>query len=59
MLRGERGNRGLHRRSLMIETVGRGLAEWIVHGGFRTLDLSPFGYDRIVAGRPIREENVV
>ena len=43
----------------MIETVGRGLAEWIVHGGFRTLDLSPFGYERIVAGRPIREENVV
>ena len=39
--------------------VGRGLAEWIVHGGFRTLDLAPLGYDRIIAGRPIREENVV
>jgi FAD-dependent oxidoreductase domain-containing protein 1 len=39
--------------------VGRAVSELIVHGSYRTIDLSPFGYERISAGRPIRELNVV
>ena len=39
--------------------VGRGLAELIVHGMYRSLDLTPLGPERIAAGKPLKEENVV
>ena len=39
--------------------VGRGIAEHIVHGGYRTLDLSDLGHERIVAGRPLLEANII
>ena len=39
--------------------VGRGLAELVAHGRYTSLDLTPLGYDRIAAGRPLREANVV
>lgn len=39
--------------------AGRAVSELIVHGGFRTLDLTRFGYERIAEGRPLRELNVI
>ncbi|WP_068306137.1 FAD-binding oxidoreductase [Pararhodobacter sp. CCB-MM2] len=39
--------------------TGRGVMELIVHGGFRTLDLTPFAYERVPANRPFLEEAVI
>ena len=39
--------------------VGRGIAEMIIHGAYRTLDLTPLCVDRIAQNRPVAERNVV
>ncbi len=39
--------------------MGRGLAEWIIYGEFRTLDLTPFGYDRIARNEPFAEKAII
>lgn len=39
--------------------MGRGTAEWLTYGEYRALDLSPFGFERIVANRPIIEKAII
>ncbi|SEL25369.1 Glycine/D-amino acid oxidase [Roseovarius nanhaiticus] len=39
--------------------MGRGIAEWLVHGRYRTLDLSPFHFERIAAGKPYVESAII
>lgn len=39
--------------------AGRGVSELIIYGGFRTLDLSEVGYERIAEGRPFLEKAVI
>lgn len=39
--------------------IGRGLAELIAHGQYRTLDLSDFAVERVAQGRPILERNII
>ena len=39
--------------------MGRGTAEWLTYGEYRTLDLSPFHYERVVANRPLVETAII
>ena len=39
--------------------MGRGTAEWLTYGSYRTLDLSPFRFDRFALGEPIVEKAVI
>lgn len=39
--------------------MGRGLSEWLTYGEFRTLDLSPLGFERVAAGRPYLEGAII
>lgn len=39
--------------------MGRGTAEWLTYGAFRTLDLTPFSYARVAEGRPFIEKAII
>ncbi|MBQ2260558.1 MAG: FAD-binding oxidoreductase [Loktanella sp.] len=39
--------------------MGRGMAEWITYGAYRTLDLTPFSYARIEKGESFIEKAVI
>jgi FAD-dependent oxidoreductase domain-containing protein 1 len=39
--------------------TGRAVAEWLLHGGYRSLDLSCFGWARVLAGEPFVEQAVI
>jgi glycine/D-amino acid oxidase-like deaminating enzyme len=39
--------------------AGRGIAEWVLHGRYQSLDLGPFGFERVLQGRPFLEKSVI
>jgi glycine/D-amino acid oxidase-like deaminating enzyme len=39
--------------------AGRAVAEWIAHGGYRSIDMSPLSWERIRDWRPLVERNVI
>lgn len=39
--------------------LGRGTAEWLTYGAYRSLDLTPFNFSRIVQDRPVIETAII
>jgi glycine/D-amino acid oxidase-like deaminating enzyme len=39
--------------------IGRGLAEYLCFGAYRSLDLTPLGIARYGSNQPLRELNVI
>ncbi len=39
--------------------IGRGVAEWITQGAYKTLDLGPLGYNRLVANKRFMETAII
>ena len=42
-----------------ITAAGNAIAELILQGGFRTIDLTRFGYERVLRKAPLFEKNVI
>ncbi|MCH2076397.1 MAG: FAD-binding oxidoreductase [Rhodobacteraceae bacterium] len=40
-------------------SMGRGTAEWLMHGSYQSLDLSPFAVTRVAEGRKFIEQAVI
>jgi glycine/D-amino acid oxidase-like deaminating enzyme len=39
--------------------VGRAISELVLQGGFKSIDLAAFGFERVLENRPLLEKNVV
>lgn len=39
--------------------MGRGMAEWLTYGAYRSLDLTPLGFDRVAQTRPYLERAII
>jgi len=39
--------------------MGRATAEWLTYGSYRTLDMAPFGFERIAEGRAFEEKAII
>jgi glycine/D-amino acid oxidase-like deaminating enzyme len=39
--------------------AGRGIAEYLLYGEFRSIDLNPLGYERLIRNEPLRELNII
>lgn len=39
--------------------MGRATAEWLTYGDYRTLDMRPFGFERILEGRAFEEKAII
>jgi sarcosine oxidase len=39
--------------------AGNAIAELIIHGAYRSIDLTRFGYERVINNDPLRERNVI
>ena len=39
--------------------MGRATAEWLTYGSYRTLDMAPFGFERLAEGRAFEEKAII
>eukprot|EP01029_Cantina_marsupialis_P001942 TRINITY_DN11762_c1_g1_i1.p1 TRINITY_DN11762_c1_g1~~TRINITY_DN11762_c1_g1_i1.p1 ORF type:complete len:447 (-),score=142.85 TRINITY_DN11762_c1_g1_i1:659-1999(-) len=44
---------------MQAPAAGRGVAELIVDGGYKTIDMSPFGYERWLNNEPVQEKAIL